>query len=468
MMRKFKKIIVCLLAAFLGLVSVCFVGDNEKSAYAETESQIKTKIKQSVQTELENFIEKGISVSEKTRYSRIAGSEAEYNAALYIKNQLSTLTNYKPVNNESTIGGIERFDFTSIHDGKRYSSQNVIFKRESLINTNRKIVIGAHYDTAYIDGEKTDYSSGIGLVGDGVNDNAASVATLIALVKELDKETFDYGYDIEIVFFGAGANDYEGSAYYVRGQSKQDAKDTLLMINLDRIGLGKYNYAYVNEFKTTQEKYLFDRLYGFKKLKQINVLDFSMKSPNGLNYTHIGLESDHSKFMSRNINVLSFFSGNYEQAMTLGIKEYEGENVTYTQNDSYSYIFANYKDSFYSNLVNVYQGIKMVISDSKFVAEMERPNGLEEKYDFWTNKKLAVFITTILFIVFVFIYIIIFTELKKKSKEAANSSDVSQIVVKITDNLMGHEEDQELNDVIDQKIKGDTEDKETKDDNEEK
>ncbi len=457
MMRKIKIVFACLLVAIFGLLSAFIIVENKGNvALAQSEADITRNIQIEIQKELEGFIEYKVQNNLKTRNSRIAGSKAEYKSAMYIKDVLDKLTNYKPVNNQSTEDGVENFEFISMYDGKTYTSQNIVYKRESLIKTDRKVILAAHYDTAYVYLEGKEYSTGKGMVNDGVNDNAASVATLLALTKALDKEVLDYGYDIEIVFFGASYNDYAGSSYYSRGQSEDDVINTLLMINLDRIGLGQYNYAYVNEFKTTQEEYLLSKLSGFKKLNQKNVLDFSTEGPNGLDYTHVGLQSDHISFMERNVNVLSFFSGNYESSFTYGIKEYEEkQNVTFTQKDDYYYILNNYFN-FYSNLSNVYKGIDLVLKDNKFIAEMEKPNGLEGKYEFWTNEKMAVFITSVLLVAFVFVYLIIYWALQKKARNSVGK-DINTLVIKISENLGAGEKDTELNDAIDQKIKRDTE-----------
>lgn len=429
-------------------------------SFATDEAEYTLKIQQKIEKELSSFLEVGVKPSERTRKARIPGSEAEYNSAMYIKNELKTLTNYKPVNNQSTVDGVESFDFTCVYDGNIYTSQNIIFKRESLIETDRKVVIAAHYDSTFIfntEIEKYAYSSENSLVIEGVNDNGASVATLLALVKSLDEEPLDYGYDIEIVFFGASSNNYAGSEFYSRGQSEEDAKNTLLMINLDRIALGDYNYFYMGEFETNQSKYVSDRLYGFKELKQQNTIDFNLNGPNDLSYTHLGLESDHQSFIDRNVNTLFFFSGNYESSLTYGLKEYEGENiVTFTENDTYSYT-TNHCDNFYTNLSNVYKAINSLISHDKFISVMERDNGLEAKFDFWTNEKLAVFMTSVLLVIFVFIYLAIHKNLQDKSKQALENSDIDKIVFQITSNLPDVD-NQELNDAIDKKVKHDASD----------
>ena len=299
-----KKIVnICL--SFLMFIVIAFsviCVKNQAEVGAEAFDKTDQQVYELIQKELVEFLQ--IKSSENSlRQGRIPGSDAEYNSAIYLKNKLSALKNFKSVTNASTVDGLESFEFECLFDGNMYRSQNVIFRREAIVNTDRKVVLATHYDMAYIAKEEGTYKDG-GINTEGLNESAASIATLLALAKTLDQMPLDFGYDIEIVFFGASTNDYAGSKYYMRGHTDEMSDDILLMVNLDKIGVGEYNYIYMNEFETTQEKYVFKTIEGFKKLKQENTVDYSIESPNGLSYTHVGLESDHAIFMKKNVNVL--------------------------------------------------------------------------------------------------------------------------------------------------------------------
>ncbi len=465
MIKKVKYVLLAFacFAVMLFVPTLVAVNQTAYCVNGQTISQTNDQIAEQIISELEDFIEFG--QIQKDRASRIPGSTAEYNSAMYIKQELSKLTNFEPVNNASTEDGVQRFFFTSVYDGLSYASQNIVFKRTTKTNSNKKIILSAHYDTTYV---YNSASSDSGLVADGINDNAGSVAVLLAMAKYLDSLDIDPGYTVELVFFGASTNDYDGASFYNRGLDESDFKSILLVMNLDKISVGRYNYMYVNEFITSQQKYIQGILedeFNFKRLKNINCLDLSTTSPNGLSYTHIGLESDHAIFMKNNVNVLNFFSGDYESVITFGNSEYNtGNNVTFTENDSYEYITQNFPE-FKDNLVNVYNAIKSLMWDADFVAEMEKDNGLEARYSFWTNEKLAVFITAILLVVFVFIYYLIYMGLAKKSRARVSGGDVEKIVIKISTNL--GEDNSDINNIIDQKIKSDTQDKDNKEDKEE-
>ena len=151
MMKIFKRVFLCLLAIFV----VCsnFTASDKVSAVSEAERN--ASIQNQIKEELLSLVEYNRPAEEKQMQNRIPGSKGEYNAAIYLKTQLSELNNFKAVNNASTIDGVESFEFKSVYDDNMYTSQNVIFKRESLIDTNRKIILCAHYDAPYIEKEDT-------------------------------------------------------------------------------------------------------------------------------------------------------------------------------------------------------------------------------------------------------------------------------------------------------------------------
>lgn len=463
-MSKIKYFIVSAICLMVAIFMPLMAAGVKDSYFVAAETAISNKtseqIAEEIKNELEAFVESGTVVDEKVRDFRIPGSKEEYNSAMYIHSVLSVLNNFEAVNDGSTVNGIQNFNFKSFIDGRNYTSQNIVFKRESSVQTNKKVILAAHYDSTYVYNEVRNTQTGeyekVPVITDGVNDNAGGVALLLTIAKNLDQLSDDIGYDIEIVFFGASSNDYAGSVFYNKGKTSQDCKDILLMVNFDKAAVGKYTYAYVNEFETTQEEYMSEVLNTqgeFKHLNMLNTLDTDTASPNGLDYTHIGLEGDHAVFMERGVNVLSFLSGDYENPLTFGYSEFgTGENVTYTQNDNYSYILTNYPETF-NKLASVYMGVNTLLWDNEFVAEMEKENVAVKAYEFWTNEKLAVFITAVLLIVFIAIYYMIYHNLLRKSKKSISDNEIDKIVIKITSNL--GDSDQTINNIIDDKISDD-------------
>lgn len=452
-MRKLKYLVIALLMCVVSLFSVGIINSQNAFAFGQN-TAIDSEIKNSIIDELEEFI----SADGEELETRIAGSAAEFKAAMKIKTKLDSLSTFKPVNNQTIVSGVQTFEFTDVYTHKKLVSQNIVYRRDSNSENSKKVVIGAHYDTAMV---LDDNKEVVNI--DGINDNAGGVAVLLTFIQNIDKELIDLGYDLEVVFFGASSSGYSGSMFYVECFNENEAKNVLAMINIDRVSLGKYNYLYVNEFKTSQEEYVRGLLNGkvdLKRLKATNILDFSSESAIGLDYTHLGLESDHAYFMKRNINVINFFSGDYENSLTFGLNEYgETESVTFTKNDTYSYIKENNID-IASNLVNIYKAMDLILFDESFVVEMEKDNELAQKYDFWTDKKNAVFISAIFLLISCLIYCLIYSDLSKKSRKRAQEANINKVILKITKNI--GEKDQILNDYIDKKVKDDTETKDDK------
>lgn len=453
-MRKIRYLIVALLMCIVSLFSIGMVNSVNSVALSQY-NVVDSSTKEEIIKELEDFI----GLDDENVETRAPGSEAELKSAKKIKAKLDALSTFEPVNNQTIVDGVQTFEFNNIYLDKKMVSQNIVYQRKSNLETNKKVVIGAHYDTTMIFDENGNMVS-----VDGINDNAGGVAVLLAFIQNIDQELVDLGYNLEVVFFGASSSLYAGSQFYVECMTDSQAKDVLAMINLDRVAVGKHNYLYVNEFKTSQEQYVRGVLNGkvdVKRLKAINILDFSSKSANGFSYTHLGLESDHIYFMKRHINVINFFSGDYEKPLTFGLSEYEGkESITFTKNDSYSYIKEN-KIDVASNLMNIYKSLDIILFDESFVLEMEKDSRIAENTLFWNNDKLAVLISAIMLIIFCLIYYLIYVDLSKKSKKRAKEANIDAVVFKITQNI--GEKDKDLNKYIDKKVKDDTE---TKDDKE--
>ena len=458
-MKKVKFVIFSLFSLLFVVAANILTVTGDTCVFAQTNSQESNEL---IWGYLEEFLEVDKTDNEKTRVGRIPGSDEEYQSAMYIKDKMDDLYNFVAVNNASTVDGVESFEFVSEINGNKKLSQNIIYRREAELETDKKIIICAHYDTACIATNQNDGSITY-IKTDGLNDNAASVATLLAIAKSIDDLTYDQGFDIEIVFFGASTNGHAGSNFYLRGLNDEDMSNIMLVINLDNIAVGCYNYFYVNEFRTPQEDYFKTILSdNFKLLNTINVAkQESENNPTGLQYTHVGLESDNVVFMSKNINTINIFSGDYE-SFRFGKTEFDMvSNITYTENDSYSYIMLRY-GNIAQNLYNVYKGVLDIVEDKDLVCAMQEDNALASKYGFWTNEKLAGFITTAVFLICVAVVFIIYYKLKRDSKKMMTDVGLEQLVIKIAQNIG---EDDNIKEFIDQKVKGDTDSDDSEDKN---
>lgn len=461
-MRKMKKFLACVfgvLLAFSGLC-FCFVSPKQKVvAEALTNEQASSL----VMAELEEFL--GSEELKNQNANRFAGSDEELFSAMFIKSKMEQLSSFVAVDDQTTKNGVQSFEFISSIDKMTKKSQNIVFRKETTTSSKKKVVLGTNYDikqkksTTF--SNKNEESNDV--MFDGANESASSIAVLLAFAKLLDKKS-ELGFTIEIVFFGAGTENYAGSDFYVKCLSNSDCANILAMINLDKVGLGENNYFYVNEFENSQTDFVkktLKKLDSFKKIETKNMLHISQNSPNGLPYTHIALESDHSLFMARHINVVNFFSGAYENLLTVGTNEYDGEhNITYTKNDNLEYISENVSN-FSENVGDVLLAVQSLVFDKNFVLEMEKNNGSKafyEKYD----KEKAVYISIALLFVMFAVFNFIFLYLRKRSLKTMKESGKSKVVFKIVQNI--GEGGEELSEFIDEKVKKDT----NSDDDEEK
>lgn len=183
--------------------------------------------------------EDGIVMARKiaTRFPyRKGGTQEEESVAEILVEELKTI-GYKPQ--------IVEFDL----DEER-KSQNIIIKikGEGFVNETsddetevfrRQVIIGAHYDTPFSVEDSEKYPD-----FDGINDNASGTGALISIAKELKSKK--YGYDISLVFFGGGNNDFAGAKYYASQMTKEEIINTDVMYCINSIYAGDKLYAHAS------------------------------------------------------------------------------------------------------------------------------------------------------------------------------------------------------------------------------
>ncbi len=142
--------------------------------------------------------------------------------------------------------------------GSRYNQLPANFK-------DLYVLAGAHYDTAYsraeaqaydqqatevqLDEEGNPINTGPQLPpmveADGLDDNAAAVASLLTLAMQLKAQPA--GFPVRLVFFGAGHDGFAGAKAYAQGLSSEDLQNIEAMVNLERIYAGDKVYAHAGQ-----------------------------------------------------------------------------------------------------------------------------------------------------------------------------------------------------------------------------
>ena len=114
-------------------------------------------------------------------------------------------------------------------DGHTYYGRNIIFSKKG--NTEREIVIGAHYDSVDTN---------------GADDNASGVALLLeTAIRIIDVET---NYTIRFILFDLGEYEHAGSRYHMNQATQEYLDNIACYINLDTIAMGDSMYIYGGNF----------------------------------------------------------------------------------------------------------------------------------------------------------------------------------------------------------------------------
>ncbi len=209
---------------------------------------------------------------------RAPGSQEETDTADFIMQELQRY-GYEPE--------LQTFSYTS-PEGQSRQSQNVVVNipgkgfhqveqetddllygsRYNQLPANFKdlyVLAGAHYDTAYSRAEAQAYDQQAAeaqvdeegnpintgpqlppmLEADGLDDNAAAVASLLTLAVQL--KTQPAGFPVRLVFFGAGHDGFAGAKAYAQSLSPEDLQNIQAMVNLERIYAGDKVYAHAGQ-----------------------------------------------------------------------------------------------------------------------------------------------------------------------------------------------------------------------------
>ena len=106
-------------------------------------------------------------------------------------------------------------EFIAASGGRRVHSGNIIAVKEG--DSAKRLVVGAHYDSA--------------AVGEGYTDNATGIGLLLEVAARIKKMSTPY--TVVFVAFGAEEDGRLGSRYYLDTLSKVERRATIGMIDLD-------------------------------------------------------------------------------------------------------------------------------------------------------------------------------------------------------------------------------------------
>ncbi|HHX37370.1 MAG TPA: M28 family peptidase [Clostridiaceae bacterium] len=113
----------------------------------------------------------------------------------------------------------------------------ILNKEEDKPIVNRQVVIGAHYDTPIDISQAEAYPD-----FNGISDNASGIGALLTLAKEIQGESF--GYDVVLVAFGAGHDDFRGARAFANEMTTEEINATDCVYVLENIYAGDKLYAH--------------------------------------------------------------------------------------------------------------------------------------------------------------------------------------------------------------------------------
>ncbi len=281
----------------------------------------------------------------KTYPYRKAYSGTESEAGEMIKKEFEKLGYEVETQNFTSIYGSNSANYIVHIEGSGFVEPD---GKGNVKDIRKKVVIGAHYDSAFAADEVPE-----GYTYDGISDNASGVGCLVTIAKEI-KNYGDLGFDIDIVAFGAGGDDFRGASQYFDKLSSKEQKEIEVMFCIDSIYAGDKVYASAGlNSLSTEGKYHYKMR---RKLYQTYdvAYDDMLSSKNGFNlyynesnmkidlngdgsediYREVSFnKSDYSVFDSHDVPIVFFDSGDYffesidkvKETKNLNLQEFDGK-----------------------------------------------------------------------------------------------------------------------------------------------
>lgn len=162
------------------------------------------------------------------------------------------------------------------------------------ITIRRKVILGAHYDTAIGIEKRNDYPD-----YDGIQGNASGVGALISAAKELKK--LQMGYDIIIVFFGAGNDDFAGARAFLASMKGPEIENTDVMYCIDSIYAGDKLYAHagINSIIQATKYERRRKLYELSDVAILNRIDLRFN----VSDLDVDVDNDKKKDVYREVTI---------------------------------------------------------------------------------------------------------------------------------------------------------------------
>jgi hypothetical protein len=243
--------------------------------------------------------------------NRAANSDGESAAAQYMQIAMKKM-GYAPQ--------LQFFSYDS-PNGKSIQDANIVIEKKG--QSDRLIIIGAHYDSV--------------AVGRGADDNASGVGVMLEAAERV--KDLSTPYTLRFIAFASEEEGEKGSNYYVSQMSQADIARTLVMINLDSLAVGDNTYVYGSPGKAGQVRDW--------TLEKARSLGLPLVTQQGQNPDYpagtTGDFSDHAPFRLAGIPYAYFEATNWTLGSLDGYVQVDPKfgdkgQIWHTQDDALAYI----------------------------------------------------------------------------------------------------------------------------------
>ena len=230
--------------------------------------------------------------------TRYIGSDSNAASAVWLKDQFEGM-GYQSVKFDSFVVNVNRRVLGQTYVLDNVPQWNVVATKPGVLYSDRKLVIGAHYDSISLDRgpDEQDFAP-------GADDNASGVAGLLEIARIL--EGVDLETTVEFVLFGAEELGLIGSTHYASA-AQANGEEILLMIQLDVISHQSAQFPNTFSIDTIH----FNRLEGdllAQAASEYTILQAFHSGVPGVQLTNLGCGcSDHQPFIDRGFPALGVF-----------------------------------------------------------------------------------------------------------------------------------------------------------------
>ena len=258
---------------------------------------------------------------------------------------------------------IEEFRFTDTYDGSKLKDGfNGVWTKAAAGESKGEIWIVAAYDNSVgITASNVDLTTGqvsqSELGGEGTYASATSVAAAIAIADRLAESKTQY--DLTFAFVGCSQFGNEGIKEMLTEHETPE-----LIVNLNRLGGGTYNYIYSAEVETdfNDAFYAAANAVGGGTFRPVpgntHAVAATMIDGQPNDYTHIGMVGDNLIAMSKGIPTVSFLSLDWGSDTNSFYTEIDGkENIYNTSGDTYENMISRLGENGEETLRNSLNGV---------------------------------------------------------------------------------------------------------------